>query len=214
MLALLTTLALSAPAATPLPFEAPALAALYATEADDGAFHFSYTYIQLGYSATKLDKINDDATGLRGRASVGLLGFLYVFLDYANQTTDFENSKSDSYGLGLGAHFPLHRNVDLVGEASWLSNDISSDLSTLDESNDGWGAFAGARILSVPWEGGGLEWNGGFRWIDLKGFASDERTGAWEVGARAHFLGHLSVGASYTFLEQDRQWGLDARLSF
>ncbi|MBK7641431.1 MAG: hypothetical protein IPJ19_00030 [Planctomycetes bacterium] len=214
MLALLTTLALATPAA-PIPsFEAPKLAALYETGTDDGTFHFSYTYLELGYSSTNLDKLDDDAKGLRGRASLGLLGFAYVFLDYANETTDFQNSKSDTYGLGAGVHIPLQPKIDLVGEAAWLSNDISSDLTTLDESNTGWTALAGARVLAVPWDGGGLEWNGGYRWIDLKGFASDEKTGAWEVGARAHFLKMFSVGATYSFLEQDRQWGLNARISF
>src|SRR5258706_1664948 len=192
----------------------PSLAALYAASADEKApADFSYTFVQLGYAVTDLDAINDDAKGLTGRASIGLLGFLYVFLDYANQTTDFQNSDSDSFGLGAGAHFSLAPRFDLVGEAAWLSNDIASDLSTLDESNDGWTAMAGARWMPLPWAGGGLEFDGGYRWIDLKGLLSDEQTGAWEVGARAHFLKHLSVGANYSFLENDRQWGVNARLS-
>jgi len=221
MLAFCTTLALLAPvaeqpnpAAPALAFSAPELAALYVPAADDGEFHFSYTFVQLGYSVTKLDKIDDDVKGLTGRASLGLLGFAYVFLDYANSTTNFNNTDSDLYGLGAGVHVAVQPHLDLVGEAAWLSNNISSDLSTLDESNDGWTALAGARMLAVPWEGGGLELNGGFRWIDLKGLLSDQKTGAWEVGARVHFLKMLSVGASYSFLEQDRQWGIDARVSF
>jgi hypothetical protein len=222
MLAICTTLALLAPvaeqpnaAAPAFSFTAPEMAALYvAPAADDGAFHFSYTYIQLGYSVTSLDTIDDDAKGLTGRASLGLFDIAYVFLDYANKTTDFENSDSDNYGLGAGVHFAVRPNLDLVGEAAWISNDISSDLSTLNNSNDGWTAMAGARFLPVPWDGGGLELNGGFRWIDVKGLLSDEQTGAWEVGARVHFLKMLSVGASYSFLEQDRQWGIDARVSF
>jgi hypothetical protein len=48
----------------------------------------------------------------------------------------------------------------------------------------------------------------------LKGLLSDEQTGAWEAGARFHFLKLFSVGASYSFLEQDRQWGINARVSF
>jgi len=221
MLALSTALALLAPTAVPaetrapiFTFEPAARAALFATSAEDKApADFSYTFIQLGYSVIDLDAIDDDASGLTGRASVGLLGFLYVFLDYANQTTDFQNSDSDSFGLGAGAHFSVAPRFDLVGEAAWLSNDIASDLSTLDDSNDGWTAMAGARWMPMPWEGGGLELDGGYRWIDMKGLLSDEETSAWEVGARVHFLKHLSVGASYSFLEQDRQWGVNARVS-
>jgi hypothetical protein len=74
--------------------------------------------------------------------------------------------------------------------------------------------MTGARWMPLPWDGGGLELDGGFRWIDLKGLLSDTQTSAWEVGARVHFLKMLSVGASYTFLEQDKQWGLNARVAF
>ena len=221
MLALYSALTLLCPAAeqplSPAPAlvaEPSSLAALYDTGADDGAFHFSYTFLQLGYSVTDLDEIDDDAAGLTGRASLGLFDLLYVFLDYANATTDFQDSDSDSFGLGAGVHFALTPQFDAVGEAAWLSNDIASDLGTLDDSNTGWTAMAGGRFMAMPWDGGGLELNGGFRWIDMKGFLSDEETGAWEVGARLHFLKLFSVGAEYSFLEDDRQWGLNARVSF
>src|SRR5689334_21469776 len=135
MLFLSATLALFSPAPVPVPtLEAPALApfsAFDAPSADSDHAHFSYTFIQLGYSVTDLDAIDDDAKGLTGRASLGLIDFLYLFLDYSNQTTDFQNSVSDSFGLGAGVHFPLSPNFDIVGEAAWLSNDIASDLSSL-----------------------------------------------------------------------------------
>jgi len=222
MLALSTALALMAPSAvagdSPAPaytFDPAARAALYApTAVDEPHSPFSYTFLQLGYSVTDLDAIDDDSKGLNGRASLGLLGFMYLFLDYANQTTDFQNSDSDAFGLGVGVHMPLTPTFDAVGEAAWLSNDIASDLGTLDDSNTGWTALVGGRLMAMPWDGGGLELNGGFRWIDMKGLLSDEETGAWVVGARVHFMKMLSVGAEYAFLEQDQQWGLNARVSF
>jgi opacity protein-like surface antigen len=218
MLALCTTLALLSPAPAPVPTIEPpalsALSALYAPSAEAEHSRFSYTYLQLGYAVTDLDTIDDDAKGLTGRASLGLLNILYIFLDYTNQTTDFQDSSSDAFGLGAGVHFPLTPDLDVLGEAAWLSNDIASDLSTLNDSNTGWTAMAGARWMPLPWEGGGLELDGGYRWIDLKSLLSDDTTGAWEVGARAHFLKMFSVGAAYTFLDQDRQWGVNARVSF
>jgi opacity protein-like surface antigen len=222
LLFLSATLALLAPgtpsASSPAPetrFDSAELAALYVPSEDTRkSADFSYTFLQLGYSVTNLDTIDDDAKGLNGRASLGLFDVLYVFLDYSNKTTNFQNTNADLYGLGAGAHVSVMPKLDLVGEAAWLSSDIGSDLSTLNESNDGWTAMAGARWMPVPWEGGGLELDGGFRWIDLKGLLSDTQTGAWEVGARFHFLKMFSIGAEYSFLEQDRQWGLDARVSF
>jgi len=207
---------LSVPALPPQPSE-PAydVAALYAANQDEKPHSsFSYTFVQLGYSVTDLDAIDDDAKGLTGRASLGLFDLLYVFLDYTNPTTDYQDTDADSYGLGAGVHFGLTPALDLVGEAAWLTSDIESDLSTLDDSNDGWTAMAGARWMALPWDGGGLELNGGYRWIDMKGLLSDEETGAWEVGARVHFIKLLSVGVEYTFLEDDQQWGANARVSF
>ncbi len=222
MSSLCLCLALLAPTAPPsdtqpmaYSVEAPSLAALYATsEEPKKTADFSYTFLQLGYASTNLDAINDDATGLAGRASLGLFDFLYVFLDYSNMTTDYQNTNADLYGLGAGAHFSVMSRLDIVGEAAWISNDIGSDLSTLNESNDGWTAMAGARWMPLPWDGGGLELDGGYRWIDMKGLLSDEQTGAWELGARVHLLKLFSVGATYTFLEQDYQWGLNARVEF
>ena len=156
MLILCTSLAVLSlpvpPDAAPAPeFERPALAALYAEPAADGEKSaFSYTFLQLGYSVTDLDAIDDDAAGLTGRASLGLFDLLYVFLDYANATTDFQDSDSDSFGLGAGVHFALTPKFDLVGEAAWLSNDIASDLGTLDDSNTGWTAMAGGRFMAMP----------------------------------------------------------------
>ena len=220
MLILPTTLLLLAateqPSAAPAPDLAFDRAALYlpAAPAADEPASFSYTYVQLGYSVTNLDSIDDDAKGLNGRASLGLLHFLYVFLDYQNETVDFQNTKSDAWGLGAGAHFGLMPGLDVLGEAAWLTNDIKSDLGTLDDTNTGWTAMAGARWMAAPALAGGLELDGGYRWIDMKGLLSDETTGAWEVGARLHFLKMLSVGVGYSFLEQDRQWGVNARVSF
>ena len=75
-------------------------------------------------------------------------------------------------------------------------------------------AFAGARWMPLPWDGGGLEANGGFRWIDQEAILSDDAVGAWELGARVHFLKLFSVGATYQFLEDDSRYGFDARVSF
>ena len=159
-----------------------------------------------------MPKVESDT--LYGRASLGLFDFLYVFLDYENQSSDFEDTDADLFGLGLGGHFDATNGVDLVGEASWLTADISSDLEDLDDENDGWQAFAGARWMALPVAQGGLELNGGLRWIDLEGYLSDDETTAWEAGARYHFLRLFSLGAKYRFLEDDGFWGVDARVSF
>jgi hypothetical protein len=191
-------------AAPPKPF--------FAEPGDD--WKFSYTYVELGLGKYDIDDFDEDSDTLYGRASLGLFNFLYVFLDYSNQSTDFEDTDTDMFGLGVGGHFDVSNRLNLVGEASWLSADVSSDLPNLDDKNDGWMAFAGARYMALPIGNGGLEVNGGFRWIDVKGVFSDDEIGAWEAGARYHFNHLLSAGAKYQFLEDDGFWGIDARVSF
>ena len=181
---------------------------------EGGGFDFSYTYVELGYGFFDIDDFDDDSETLYGRASLGLFDFLFVFLDYQNQSTDFGDTDTDLFGVGAGAHLDLVDDVDLVGEAAWLTADVESDLSNLDDENDGWEAFAGARWMALPRGSGGLEVNGGFRWIDIEGVFSDDEIGAWEAGARYHFGKLLSVGTLYRFLEDDGFWGVDARLSF
>jgi hypothetical protein len=178
--------------------------------------NFSYTFVQLGYYSTDVDVIDESSDAIYGRASLGLFDFLYVFLDYANESIDAvsDDINSDQWGIGIGAHFGVMPKLDLVGEASYLYADLSSNIEDYDGTSNGWMAFAGARWMALPWDGGGLEVNGGFRWIDQETILSDDKTGAWEAGARFHFLKLFSVGATYPFLEDDSRYGFDARVSF
>ena len=177
---------------------------------DEGRTMLRYTYLELGYQTTEIDELGEDADGLRGRASLGLLGFLYVFGDYRNSSTDITDTDTDSFSLGVGGHFGLTKSLDLLGEGAWLYSDTDGF-----DADNGWTAFAGARWLAVPWYKGGLEINGGFRWIDIANVYSDDTNGAWELGGRVHFLTMLSVGARYTFLENsDSTWTVDARIAF
>ena len=194
------------PAPTTLPAPAPA---------QDDDFELSYTYVELGYGTTDLDEVDDDTDEIYGRASLGLFGFLHAFLDYKNSSTDFEDTDSDLWGLGVGGHFGvLEERLDLIGEVEWLYADLSSDIDDLDDSDSGWSAFAGARWLALPWDRGGLEVNGGYRFIDLEALYSDDSINAWEIGTRLHFLKLFSVGAKYQMLEDDDFLGVDARVSF
>jgi hypothetical protein len=218
-LATVALLALSSPLPSDIPdtsrFESfHAIPVAAAASEESGGFDFSYTYVQLGFGYYDIHDFDDDSQTLYGRASLGLLDSFYDFLDYQNQSTDFQNTDTDLFGLGAGVHIDVSNRLNLLGEASWLTADVSSNLSNLDDNNDGWSAYAGGRFLALPVGNGGLEVNGGFRWIDIKGVFSDEEIGAWELGARYHFNKLLSLGGTYKFLEQDGFWGVDARVSF
>lgn len=214
------------PASTAQPTisEPPAFAAALAgaparptRESASQDYQLSYTFVEVSYFSTDIDAIDENTDGYGARGSLGLFEFLYVFLDYAREDVDFGNDEAtaDSFGLGVGAHLDLTPKLHAVGEVSWVYDDLSSDtVAELDESDDGFTAFAGARWLVLPWERGGLELNGGFRWIDRKALLSEEETAAWEVGARLHFVNHLSVGLGYQFLEDDARYSAGLRFSF
>ncbi|MCK6445940.1 MAG: porin family protein [Planctomycetes bacterium] len=197
-------------ASSPSPFE---------TNADSC---FSYTYLQAGYYSTDVDAYDESSDAVYARVSLGLFEVLHVFGEYSAETLkdakvgagsgDVDN---DTFALGAGLHFSLSPRFDVVGEAAWVYDDLSSDdFSNLDDTNSGVMAFVGGRWMAVPWAGGGLELDGGYRWHDREALFSDDRIGAWEAGLRVHVLEFLSVGATATFLEDDDRIGLDARISF
>lgn len=206
-------------ATEPEPFRAtiagaPALPARQSAAQD---FQLSYTFVEASYSSTDIDAIDESTDGYGARGSLGLFEFLYVFIDYVREDVEFgaDEVTADSFGLGVGGHLDLTPELHAVGEVSWVYDDLNSDtVAELDESDDGFTAFAGLRWLALPWDRGGLELNGGFRWIDRKALLSEEETAAWEVGARLHFINHLSVGLGYQFLEDDSRYTAGLRFSF
>jgi hypothetical protein len=179
---------------------------------------FKYTYIEIGATTLNVDDIqgsDEDVDSYYLRAQIAFLGFLYLYGGYENQSLDFQDTDTDLFRLGAGVHFNVLPKLDLVGEAGYLNSDTSSDLSNLDDTTDGFEAYAGARWMTVQWEGGGLELDGGATYVDLKNrLASHDESVGGKAGARVHFLKLFSVGADYTFWEDDDQLSANLRVSF
>lgn len=209
------------PAYARVPAPSHALAPPAVRTLADDEFDMSYTFVELTYFSTDVDVIDESTDGYGARASLGLFDFLYGFIGYSNEELDFgsESADTDSFELGIGAHLDVRRGLDLIGEVSWIYDDLSSDTD-LDDSDSGYTLFAGARWMALARSRGGLEINGGFRWIDRASallsdsLDGDGTVGAWELGGRYHFLNHLSIGAGYQFLGDDGRWNANARFSF
>ena len=206
-------------ALTPSSFAPTYLAAAPAASAWMGdEFMMSYTYIELTYFSTDIDAIDETTDGYGARGSLGLFDFLFAFIGYSTEDVDFDggSADTDSYELGVGGHLDIKPELHVVGEVSWVYDDLSEDtLEDLDESDSGFTAYAGLRWLVLPTDRGGLELNGGFRWIDREyALLSEDEVGAFEAGGRFHFLNHLSVGAGYQFLEDDARWNASLRFAF
>ncbi len=199
-------------------FLAPAPPATFApeTSASDAADSLlSYTYIEVGAAKNDVDDFDEDVDIYYGRGSLSLLGFLYLFGEYSNQSTDFENTDTDVIELGAGAHFGVIPALSLYGEIGVLFSDVSSDLDELDDSETGYRLEGGARWLVLPWTSGGLEIDGAIGTVSLDNrLGSDEDPVYFGVGARAHFLKFLSVGAMYEKIEDDDMISGSVRFSF
>jgi hypothetical protein len=179
-----------------------------------GESAFSYSYVEAGATRLDLDTIDDEADTYFGRVSIALFGFLYVLGGYENQSVDFDNTDTDVWSLGVGAHFPLTDTFDVHGDASWMYTQIDSD--TIDESDSG--ALVRLAARWMPFEfggGGGLELHGGALWLSAdESLLSDDDVFGFEAGLRVHVIRALSLDATYTDLGDDDQAALSARFSF
>lgn len=191
---------------------APPTAAALEGDADSV---LSYTYVELGAAQQDVDDIDEDVDVFYGRASLNLFVFFYLFAGYSNQSTDFEDTDSDQYSLGVGAHFGILPNLDLFAEVAGLYSDASSDVDEFDGSEAGYRVAAGARYLAIPWFSGGLELNATVGQLNLDNhIGSSDDPVFWGLGARAHFAKFFSVGLNYELIEDDSAILGSLRFSF
>jgi hypothetical protein len=195
-------------------FLAPASSAPAPVVADADSL-LSYTYIEVGAAQYDVDDLDDDVDTYYARGSLGLFKLFYLFGEYSNQSTDFEDTSTDLITLGAGAHFGALPQIDLYAEVGWLYSDASSDLEDLDETDSGYVVEGGVRWLPFEWTSGGLEIDGAIGQINLDNrFGSDDDPVYWSLGARAHFIRFLSVGLAYEMYEDDEQVLANVRWSF
>ena len=184
------------------------------SEAEGAAL--SYSYVEVGFTTYNVEDFsNDNVDTYYGRVSFGLLKFLYVFGWYDNSSTNFNNTDTNQVTLGAGAHFDPSPKISLYGQLGYIFNSVSSDNASVEGDESGYRVDGGVRWMALPWTGGGLELNGAVGYIDLKNqLASSDHPMVYDVGARVHFLGHLSVGATYEKIDVDDKFLGDVRFSF
>lgn len=163
-----------------------------AQAADD----MSYRYFQAGYIETDVDIEGENATldGFATRGSFGFLDNFFVFTEFNSQeiTESGVTLELDQIVLGLGGHYPLTDNIDLVGRIGAAEVDLEIDSgegsASLDES--GYLAAAGLRAQA----GDHMEFEFNVVHQDLGDDLSD--TG-FEGVARYHFNKNWAVGLEY-----------------
>ncbi len=161
----------------------------------------SYSYVELDY----LDLDIDDAPsgdGFAVRGSVGFANNWFAFADYADASVDVIDI--ENIMVGLGGHFPINSNWDVVGRVGYTEIDLS--VPGADVSDDGYLVTAGLRGLLSQ-----FEMEGHVVYTDLSD-GGDET--AFEIGGRYHFTEMFSAGLAYRMGDDANTLFAGVRLSW
>lgn len=178
-----------------------ALAALpLAAQADD----MSYRYFQAGYMESDIDNTGDtgDLDGFATRGSIGFAENFFLFTEYSTQGVDGDDGEGNDLSIdikqivvGLGGHYGLSENLDLVGRAGYA--DITVDFDGFGiESPDESGFMVGGGLRGRIGEH--VEIEGGVVYYDYNDVL-DEIGG--EVLVRYHFNDRWALAFEYQAID-------------
>jgi len=146
----------------------------------------SYSYVDAAYVDTDIDGApSADGFGLRG--SVGFAENYFVFGEYTDQSAG--GADLTTYGVGLGGHYRIAENLDLVGRLGWIKAEIDAGFFG-EADDDGYLLDFGLRGRV----GAAVELEGGVRYTDFSD--GGDSTGLF-VGGRFHFNDTWALGAEY-----------------
>jgi hypothetical protein len=172
----------------------------FLAHADD----MSYRYFQVGYMETNVDGLSENPDGFATRGSFGFAKNYFLFTEYSQQ--ELSGLEVNQLSVGLGGHYGLTDNLDLVGRAGYSKAEVKvSGLGSADD--DGYLVGAGLRGRM----GDHFELEGGVIYQDFGGGSSD--TGA-EVLARYYFTKRWALAVDYQDLGELSSIGVGVRVSF
>ena len=130
---------------------------LAAVSTGAGAAGFNYSYAEIGYSSINSDPL--DAKGVAAELSIAAGDYVHVKGGYSHYnnadtyskgfpywTTNNQNVDIDSFSVGIGGNYPVHKKVDLTATLSYLDNEYSGDSNN---SERGYEVEAGARVQAL-----------------------------------------------------------------
>jgi Outer membrane protein beta-barrel domain len=130
---------------------------LAAVSTGAGAAGFNYSYAEIGYSSINSDPL--DAKGAAAELSIAAGDYVHVKGGYAHYnnadtyskgfpywTTNNQSVDIDSFSVGIGGNYPVHKKVDLTATLSYLDTEYSGDSNN---SERGYEVEAGARVQAL-----------------------------------------------------------------
>jgi len=131
---------------------------LAAVSTGAGAAGFNYSYAEVGYSVYNSDPL--DAKGVAAELSLAAGDYVHIKGGYAhyNNADLYRKGKPyywlsknlnvdiDSFSIGIGGNYPIHKKVDLTATVSYLDNEFTGDSNN---SERGYEIEAGARVQAL-----------------------------------------------------------------
>jgi len=169
-----------------------------------GAQEFNYTYVDAGYVASDVDigprKADGDGLGVRG--SYALTEQFHAFGAHSTQDLDLDID-TRQLEFGVGTHWNLTGNLDLIGEMSWVDADRNTPFGNADD--DGLGLGAGLRTRM----GSSLELEGQVNYVNL-----DNSNTSLLVSGRYYLWDSFAISGGLELDDDDTAWTIGVRAEF
>lgn len=173
---------------------------------------FSYSNVEASFVNGNLDaddgeggEIGLDGDGFSLAASAAFNDTFFGFASLGD--LDLDGAKLKPITAGVGFHWALNPNLDLVSGASFERLKISGGGFSTSES--GYGISAGLRGRV----GESLELSGGLKYMDVGDFGTDF---AFNVGGRYYFTENFAAGVDYVKYDDLKldTWSISLRYDF
>lgn len=164
-----------------------------------------YTFVEAAYLNSKLDAgpldIDGDGLGLSG--SYLITDTVFVIGEY--NSYDYNRGiDATSYSLGVGMRYGLKRELDLVGDISWVHAELDRPLlPDIDENGFGLGIGLRSRVHDA------IEVQAGIRYIDL-----DDSDTFLTLNGRYYFTPNVAAGLGLRVNDDDTGWSVSIRAEF
>jgi hypothetical protein len=167
----------------------------------------SYSYIDLAYINTDIDQFDEDVDGLALRGSLEITDQVFLFANYADQSTSVLGDDLDvqNYGLGVGYAWPIAPSTDLYGKIGYVK--YEADYLGFNADDDGYSLAVGLRGRPADQ----IELEGAINYVDLSDSGDDTSLG---LGARWFFTDQFAVGVEGDFSDDANTYGIGVRWNF
>jgi len=164
---------------------------------------FSYNLLEGGYVRGEVDDFDIDGEGFSLGGSVELGQNLFGFASVNDINYDGPIS-SNLFNAGLGFHWALGPDLDLVSGVSWER--VEAKVSGISASDDGIGLNVGLRGRIER-----LELTGNVKYSD---FGHDNHDFTVGASGRYYFTDAFAVGPDISHNDDGTMWGISFRYDF